>query len=236
MLKQCIGVWLFVPLIFIGGLATASTVDETDVTCPLDGTKFKTPVDTAGVQFGIQLDLKPIGALSVPPQIPVCPNNHFVVYKKEFTDAEKESLRKLVLSKEYQDLAKDNPPYFLLARIFEHMGETEWKIAYAYLEASWQVEDKPEKYKQYIELSLQHLNKFLSAGQKEGDRDRETAQLLAGELDRRLGRFEEAKARFLELSRLPNFKQPFYSQIIKYQLELISAKDSRAHDLPKPKK
>jgi Uncharacterized protein conserved in bacteria (DUF2225) len=235
MLKRRGGIWVFVLLILISSSATAATDTEVEVTCPIDGTKFMFKPDPVGVQTGIQLDLKPIGFLIVPRKIPVCPNNHFVVYKNQFTDTEKEHLKQFVLSKEYQDLALDNPSYFLVAKIYEHLGESEWDIAYAYLEASWQVEEKPEKYKQYIELSLQHLNKFLSTGQKEGDKTRETAQLLTGELERRLERFEEAKARFRELSQLPIFKQRFYSEIIKYQIGLISAKDSGPHDLPKPK-
>lgn len=234
MLKQRVGLWLIVLLIFTGvAAATAATDQEVDVICPIDGTSFKFKPDISGAQTGIQLDLKPTGFLIAPRAIPVCPNNHFVVFKKQFTDAEKESLKKFVLSKEYQDLVQDNPSYFLLARIYEHLGEPEWGIAYAYLEASWQVEDKPEKQKQYFEMTLQHLNTYLSAERKEGDRTWETAILLAGELERRLGRFEEAKARFLKLSKSPVFQQGLYSRIIKYQNELISGKDTGPHDLPK---
>lgn len=236
MIKQSIGGGLFVLIIFIRGLAAAAAVNEIEVTCPLDGTKFKSPVNLTGARIGMRLDLRPIGFMDVPPRIPVCPNNHFVVYKKEFTDAEKERLRKLVLSPEYQDLAKDNSSYFLLARIFEYMGETDWIIANVYLQASWQVESRPEKEKQYLDLSLQHIKKLLSAGNKEVDRTWVTAQMLAGEMERRLGRFEEAKVRFVELSKLSGFKQGINSVIIKYQLDLIANKDTAPHDLPEPPK
>jgi Uncharacterized protein conserved in bacteria (DUF2225) len=232
MRNQRVGFLLIVLLLFIGGSAAAATEKEVDVTCPIDGTSFKFTPDIRGAQTGIQLDLKPIGFLIAPSKVPVCPNNHFVVYKKEFTAAEKENLKKFVLSKEYQDLVQDNPSYFLLARIYEHLGEPEWGIAYAYLEASWQVEDKPEKQKQYFEMTLQHLKTYLAAERKKGDRTWETAQLLAGELERRLGRFEEAKARFLKLSKLPVFQNGLYSRIIEYQNELISGKDTGPHDLP----
>jgi len=33
----------------------------------------------------VRLDLKPMGALIAPNPLPVCPDNGFVVYKKEFT-------------------------------------------------------------------------------------------------------------------------------------------------------
>ncbi len=174
--------------------------------------------------------------MEVPIPLPVCPNNHFVVYKNQFTDAEKEHLKKFVLSPEYQNLAKDNSSYFLLAKIFEYLGETDWHIANSYLLATWQVENKPEKEKQYLDLTLQHLNKFLSTGNKEGDRTWETAQMLAGEMERRLGRFDDAKKRFLDLSQLSGFKQGFNAAVVMYQLDLIAKKDSGVHDLPEPPK
>ncbi|HUK56565.1 MAG TPA: DUF2225 domain-containing protein [Nitrospiria bacterium] len=235
MVKPRRWVWLVVLLIFIGGLAAAEDT-EVEVTCPLDGTKFKTPVDPSGARLGMRLDLKPIGFFKVPRRIPVCPTNHFVVYKKDFTADEKERLQKFVLSQDYQNLAKDNTPYFLLAKTFEYMGNTEWNISNTYLEASWEVENQPEKEKQYLDLSLQHFQKYLAAGKKEGDRTWETAQLLAGELARRLGRFDEAKAKFTELGALPEFKQGIYPEIIKYQMDLIAGKDSSAHDIPEHKK
>jgi hypothetical protein len=141
-----------------------------------------------------------------------------------------------VLSPEYQNLAKDNTSYFLLAKIFEYLGETDWLIANSYLQATWQVEDKPEKEKQYLDLTLQHLNKFLSTGNKEGDRAWETGQMLAGEMERRLGRFDEAKKRFLDLSKLSGFKQGVNAAVVNYQLDLISKKDTGVHDLPNPPK
>jgi hypothetical protein len=236
MLKSTMGVWAFVLIIFIGGLTSAAAVTEIEITCPLDGTKFKSPVPVRGVQTGTRLDFKPIGSMEIPVPLPVCPKDHFVMYKNQFTDAEKERLKKFVLSPEYQNLAKENPSYFLLAKIFEYLGETDWQIANAYLLASWQVENKPEKEKQYLELTLQHLNKFLSTGNKEGDRTWETGQLLAGEMERRLGRFDDAKKRFLGLGKLSGFKQGFNAAVLMYQLDLIAKKDSGVHELPPPPK
>jgi len=232
MIKQRLGVLCVVMTFFIHPFSAAAAAKEIEVTCPLDGTKFMSPANVTGGRMGLQLDLKPIGFMDIPPRIPVCPNNHFVVYKKEFTDAEKERLKKLVLSPDYQELAKDNPYYFLLARILEYMGETDFIVANAYLQASWQVDDRPEKQKQYIDLTLQHLKKFLSTSNQEGGPQWVTAQMLAGEMERRLGRFDEAKARFLEMSKSPKVNMGLNSNIIAYQLDLISKKDSKPHDIP----
>jgi len=236
MLKSILGVGVFVLIIFIGGLIPAAAVTEIEVTCPLDGTKFKSPAPLRGGRVGMRLDLRPVGFMDVPPRFPVCPNNHFVVYKDKFTDAELEHLKKYVLSPEYQNMAKDNAYYFLLAKIFEYLGENDWLISNAYLKASWQVEDKPEKEKQYLDLSLQHVNKYLSAGTKEEDRTWQTAQMLAGEMERRLGRFDDAKKRFTELGKLKEFKEGINAAIITTQLDLIAKKDTAPHDLPEPPK
>ncbi|HTN42640.1 MAG TPA: hypothetical protein VMN77_02470 [Nitrospiria bacterium] len=232
MIKKRLGVGVFVLIFFVGGLTAAAPVKEIEVTCPLDGTKFKTPANMAGPRMGAQLDLKPLGYMDVPPRIPVCPSNHFVVYKKDFTDDEKVRLKKFVLSPEYQEMAKDNPSYFLLAKILEYMGDTDFIVANAYLQASWQVDDRPDKEKQYIDLTLQHLKKFLSTSKTKEGPEWVTAQMLAGEAERRLGRFDEAKARFLEMSKMPVFQLSFNAKIVAYQLDLISKKDSQPHDIP----
>lgn len=208
-----------------------------EVTCPLDGTKFKTQANVGGRPAGMRLDLKPIGFMDIPRRLPVCPTNHFVMYKNKFTPEEIEHLKKFVLSPDYQNLVKDNSSYFLVAKTFEYLGENDFLISSAYLEASWQVEKKPEVEKKYLDLSLQHLKKYLSAGKKEGDRNWQTAEMLAGEIERRLGHFDEAKARFLELAKLPEFKQGVNAAVVNYQLDLITKKDSDPHNLPpRPKK
>jgi hypothetical protein len=237
MMKPRVVVWILVLIVITIGSNRVEAAKEINVVCPLDGTKFKSPANVIGRQIGIQLDLKPIGFMDVPKRLPVCPSNHFVVYKTNFTDAEKERLLKFVLSQEYQDWAKNNPSYFLLGKIFEYMGDTDWVIANIYVQASWQVANKqPEKEKQYMDLTLQHLKKFLSTDLKEDSTDWISAQMLAGEMERRLGRFEDAQARFLKLSKSPEIQKSFNAQIVEYQLELISKKDSEPHLIPTRKR
>ena len=232
MIQQSMRAGLVVMILLILPLTAAAVPKEIEVTCPLDGTKFMSPVNVTGGRMGLQLDLRPIGFMDIPPRLPVCPSNHFVVYKRDFTQTEKERLQKFVLTPEYQDQAKDNPSYFLLARILEFMGQTDYVVANAYLQASWQVDDRPEKQKQYLDLTLQHFKKFLSTNNKEGDREWVTAQMLAGEMERRLGRFDDAKARFLDLSKKSGFQEGPNAKIVTYQLDLIGKKDSKPHDVP----
>jgi len=238
MIRYTVGIWAFLLITVILGTSTAeaAATKEFEIICPLDGTKFMTPGNTTGPILGLYLDLKPVGFMDIPPRLPVCPSNHFVVYKKSFTDAEKENLRKLVLGQEYQSLAKDNTSYFLLAKIYEYTGKSEWMIANAYLRAAWQVEKTdPPKAKQYMDLTLQHLKKVLSTNTKTDDKTWISAQMLSGEMERRLGRFDDAKARFLELSKTKSIQDNYNAQIVSYQLELISQKDSAPHLLPDSK-
>ena len=71
-------------------IAYAHTWGTKEVVCPLGGEKFQTTVDMSGTRFGMQLDLKPLGPIAAPWRLPVCPGNHFVVYKdtEDFTDDE----------------------------------------------------------------------------------------------------------------------------------------------------
>jgi hypothetical protein len=211
----------------------AHTFGTVEVICPLDGTKFKTVVDFSGTSFGMRLDLKPIGPIAAPGRIPVCPTDHFVVYKdaNEFTEAEKQHLIKYVNSKEYQELAVDNSTHFLLGKIFEYLEEEVLNIAHVYLKASWQVESTPEKYQKYANESLKKFKLFLSNSDKKDD-TWQTSQLVAGELERRLKRFDDAKKRFSSLKKLPESKNGIIARIISYQLELIDKKDSAAYAIP----
>jgi hypothetical protein len=166
----------------------AHTFGTVEVICPLDGTKFKTVVDFSGTSFGMRLDLKPIGPIA-----------------NEFTEAEKQHLIKYVNSKEYQELAVDNSTHFLLGKIFEYLEEEVLNIAHVYLKASWQVESTPEKYQKYANESLKKFKLFLSNSDKKDD-TWQTSQLVAGELERRLKRFDDAKKRFSSLKKLPESK------------------------------
>lgn len=69
-------------------MAFPRTMSEVEKVCPLDGTKFKAVLDFSGTRFGMQLDMKPLGPTLAPWRIPVCPTDHFAIYKdaNEFTE------------------------------------------------------------------------------------------------------------------------------------------------------
>jgi hypothetical protein len=132
----------------------------------------------------------------------VCPTDGFVFHQGEFTAVEVESLRDWVASADYQQL-DCHSSYFRLAKIYERLGREDRRIAYAYLRASWQVDARADLHRLYLGESLDHLLKHLERRRRQGGAsDPEQAasdRFLAGEIERQLGRFESARARFLRL-------------------------------------
>jgi uncharacterized protein (DUF2225 family) len=215
-------------------VAASPPAKMTELTCPICKTKFTTGVSSGGGFISTQrLDMKPIGPISAPNPRPVCPKDHFVFYKYNLTEKEAEHLRSFINSQEYQGLVKDYPHYYLIAKIYEFLGESEFKIAYTYLQASWEVEKSSrDQYEQCLKASLEHYQKFLSNNKEKG-KAQETAELLSGEIERRLGSFDDAKKRFKRLKNLSEFNAGFYSGVIKLQLVLIQDRDSGPHEIPR---
>src|SRR5262245_48698537 len=130
-------------LIWLAAMAYESAaliMAEVEETCPLDGTTFTTTRAISGTQWGCRLDGKPLGPIAAPWPVPVCPTDHFVLYKSTFDPEEVAKLRPFVHSPAYQDQVPGNSSYYLMATIFEFLGESPKTIAHTYLQASWQVE------------------------------------------------------------------------------------------------
>jgi hypothetical protein len=214
--------------------AAAATTAEIDEECPLDGTHFRATIDTSGYSSSRQLDLKQLGPIHDPSLLAECPTDHFVLYKQEFTPQEIASLRALVATPDYQAAAAaGDTTYYLLAKIYEHLGKGDQQVAFVYLRASWQAEATPARYGEYANQSLKHFTAWLSTSPTH-DEDWATAELVSGELERRLGKLDAAKARFTALRGATELQDDTSAAIVKYELELIAAKDQAPHPAPKP--
>lgn len=223
--------------------ALAMTVFMSDETCPLCKTEFKAELAGSGTQHGMRLDLKPLGPIAAPWPVPVCPKCHFVLFSSELEKTDLAKLNKYVQSKEYQDWGKTRSSYFLMAKLLSQLGKEDISIAHVYLKASWQEEGSDKHLKEDLELSLKHFDAYLKKGppQKEKEKNKETdededeasayytAQLLKGELLRRLGRFDEAKVYLQELQKLKRFTGTFLGDIVWYEITLCEQKDSKPH-------
>lgn len=231
-------------LLATGAVATAwaHTMMQRPQVCPLDGTKWTATLDGSGTSFGQQLDLKPVGPTPAPWRLAVCPTDHFVMYQDSFSPAELATLKPLITSPTYQALAKDHSEYFLLGKIFEHLGKPEFVIALAFVKASWQVDRDPARYAEYAGEALRHYEAGLAkpdtADAKASEAERQSlrlnAELIAGELERRLGKFEAARIRFARLEGSSQPKEEIFRTIIAQQLRLIAARDSDRHRVERP--
>ena len=61
--------------------------------------------------------------------------------------------------------------------------------------------------------------------------EKENSQLLAGELLRRLGRFEEARAHLAKLQGLKGFQKNFFADIVEFQLVRCASQDAAPYEI-----
>ena len=131
----------------------ASTTAEVTVKCPIGEESFTTIQAISGTQYGTNLDQKPFGAIIAPWPIAKCPDNGFVIYKKDFSEDELTRLKMYVLSQEYQAWQKVESNYYLAAILMSHMNESLDSIAYVFLKSTWEVESD-SRYQRYAEQTL----------------------------------------------------------------------------------
>lgn len=252
-------------LSLVSHTARASIIKEVSFTCPIGGETFSSLAQLSGYQKGSFLDFKPYGMLSAPNPLPRCPSNGLVMYKHKFTQEELGRLEEYVLSEEYQDLRKTHTNYYLVSRLKKYLGVPQNEIAFTLLQATWEAKPG-EQYRQYASEALEIYKSMLQSRYPDGPRrfaapkanpwripraavpgiqtieapDENTLwlkyQLVAGELERRLERFEEAKARFTELAKLTEIVKGAERSIVELQMQLIRDKNSKPEKIGRPLK
>lgn len=221
---------LFTFAVLCASSAFALTEGEIDFECPLDGEKYKQVISISGTYFGIMLDFKPFGPITAPWPLPICPTSGFVVYRDDFKPEEFERLRTFVASPEYVAVRSETP-YYRVAKLQAFLGDARDAIAYSLLQATWEAKS-PDKYARYARETLASYQDLLASAEK-NDEDWLNQQLIAGELERRLGLFEEARERFSGLKNLEPFETDVLADIVALQLQLIERKDSTSYRVPR---
>jgi uncharacterized protein (DUF2225 family) len=190
----------------------------------------------SGTQFGENLDLKPIGTIASPWPIAKCPSNGFVIFKDDFTKEELRRLEVFVQTPEYQKLQKVESNYFLAAMLMKQIDTAELSIAFALLKSTWEA-DNDEQYRRYAGVALESFKALLSHPAKSIEsKDLLTCLHLSGELERRLGNFENAKTIFLSVLANPRAKGTDMESLANQELLLIQANDSLSRQIALPKK
>ncbi|MEO6785902.1 MAG: DUF2225 domain-containing protein [Chthoniobacteraceae bacterium] len=226
------------PLLFLACVAGAVNTLEQDFLCPICGTRWEQRIETSGHSRGMRLDLRQLGDVVDPPTLPQCPKCRFPLFSDRLVaqanDPAKaqafKRLRSFVRGPDFQMLASKNPSYFCLAQVQEFLGAPHRHIALSYLRASWQVEDREAVCRRFLEKAREYFVAAL-AGMGEGDRKRNDVILLCGEMERRLGRWDDAERRFRELESSGLLKGTEQSVIPAMQLALIARRDSAPHPL-----
>lgn len=211
----------------LGLPASSLTFREQTFTCPVDGKAFKTNLPASGTSFGIMLDFKSLGPIASPWQMPVCPGSDFVLYKKDYSAAEIETIKAMVSSPEFTALRSRGNQWLTAAFEMRRLGAKPDEIAGMYLSATWAAGAD------YARVA-EEAHAYMSAMP---DVDKGVFYLALGELERRLGRFEAARERFTKLPpgyaeamAAKNWKPADLDRYVKRQLHFIEAKDG----LPQP--
>jgi hypothetical protein len=215
------------------------------VVCPVDGRIFEARGGGPGSyrepwrsflgsyrEYGSALDLMPTGATLAPWPLAKCPSNHFVIYKQKFTADELSRLRRYVASAEYRALAAEHTSYYLAAALQAHLGATSAQLRYVLLQATWQARVGP-LYRDYAQKALEAFTQAL-AGPARDPEEWLLDQFLAGELERRLGRFDQAVARFRALEKHGDVDRFGFGETLRLQLHLAGTGESRQCSLNEP--
>ncbi|MGO1071022.1 hypothetical protein [Lysobacter sp. CA199] len=224
-------------LVFVLSLSplatSAMTFMDIQVTCPIDGKPFPSRVMGSGTSFGMYFDTQRFGPIASPAPLPTCPGNGFIVAddSRRYSEAELTRLRGFVESAEYRAWIANDTPYYRLAKQMAFMGESEDAIANVLLSATWEA---GQRYPRYAAEALQVWQR--RALREAGSDRAHHSRMLVGELQRRLGRFEEARATFEALHADRGFpgKQDdaetaaYMRKVVQAQLQLIRSR-SVAH-------
>lgn len=205
--------------------ASAMTMGEQSFTCPIGGETFTQRMATSGYQYGMQLDIKPVGAIAAPLPLPECPGNGFLIFDEGLSDADIDRLTAVVASREYQAMRGRESTYYRAAHLQRALGQPVHRIAWTLLRASWQAGG--DQYLRYAEEALAEYRKALQ-GPPDGEFTTElqdSAHIVIGELLRRLGRFDEAQAHLRALQERKDWQDTPLAAIVQQELRLIAARN-----------
>jgi hypothetical protein len=211
--------------------AYALTFREVEFVCPIDGEEFSQRVAASGTSFGRMLDLKPYGYIAAPWTLPVCPTTGFVMYREKFSRDEIAKLKPYVDSYDYWSMRRSETSYYLAAKLQGVLGESDEMVAPTLLHATWEAENR-DQYERYAREALTAYRRLLEAPSAD-EQKRVTYELVSGELERRIGMFDEARDRFERLKTQAAFMSGVYPDIVELQLKLISAKDIKSYQVPR---
>ena len=217
-----------VAIVTAGGLAGESR--KIRVECPLCADRFTFRFQVQELRSGLRLDFKQFGCTNSPTDLPECPQCGLVLPTTggdDLTADEREALRELMKSDRYR-AARDETTYFRLAIVYETLRRPPEDVAFAYVAASWQVDEELVRCQIYLGRALAWYDNYLARSEPVSPA-RVRAMLLRAEILRRLARFEEAKDYLADLGYHPAMAGQVEQNILQQQRDLVAAKDDEPH-------
>jgi hypothetical protein len=206
----------------------AHTTMRGDYVCPIGGEKFSQYVDSSGSSFGMGLDFKPWGPIVAPFRVPECPGNKFVMYRQDYPPALLEKLEAFVASPAYP---RDSPQYYRIYAMQKHLGEPVDRQFWTLVQVTWNNYGPQGRYaREAIELADLAL-----AAETSGSKKWVNTALLKGELQRRLGMFDEALDTFKLVEQAAAdaaSREPIVATMLECQRTLIDAKSANPSPVP----
>ena len=226
------------PAFCMTAVAFAVNSLEQEFKCPFDGTIWKQRIETSASPRGLRSDLRQLGDVVDPPTLPQCPKCRFPIFSDNLAEQANDPrkakafnrLKSFVLGADFQMLASKNPSYFTLAQVQEFLPAPHRYIALSYLRASWQVEERDAVCQRFLEKAHDHFAAAVSE-MKATDRHFADTVLLCGEVERRLGMWDEAGKRFRDLQGTEGWKDSKLKPIVALQMKLIEQHDPIPHAL-----
>lgn len=229
-------IFILLPLLLFACIGEAVNSVEQEFLCPVCGTHWYQRVETSARARGLRLDLRQTGDVVDPPSLPQCTKCRFPLFSERLVEQANDpakapafkQLRAFVRGADFQMLVAKNPSYFALAQVQQLLKAPHRVIALSYLRASWQVEEREAICRRLLEKALEHY----VAARAEAGRDyrlRSDLALLAGEIERRLGKWDEAERRFRALQSSGILDDTQHANIPALQLRLIAQHDSAPH-------
>ncbi|MEO6741035.1 MAG: DUF2225 domain-containing protein [Chthoniobacteraceae bacterium] len=223
-------------LLLLACVASAVNSLEREFLCPICGTHWEQRIESSGRARALRLDLRQIGDVVDPPSLPQCTKCRFPLFSEQIlaqaNDPAKaqafRQLRAFVRGPDFQMLASKNPSYFALAQVQQLLKAPHRVIAQSYLRASWQVEDREAACQRLLEKAREHYVAALTESGA-GDRLNRDLPLLCGEIERRLGKWDDAEKRFREMESSGILQGTPQANIPALQLRLISLHNSAPH-------
>ena len=228
--------FIFTLLLLLVCVAGAVNSLEREFLCPICGTHWEQRIESSGRARGLRLDLRQVGDVVEPPSLPQCTKCRFPIFSEQLlaqaNDPAKaqafRQLRAFVRGPDFQMLAAKNPSYFALAQVQQLLKAPHRVIALSYLRASWQVEDREAVCRRLLEKAREH---YVAALDEAGADERlsHDLALLCGEIERRLGKWDDAEKRFREMESSGILQGTPQADIPALQLRLVSLHDSAPH-------